>query len=60
MNFDLLELSSFCNSIEQKSASAEDRGEEDFEIRLTHDDASMLVRALHVLEEQLMLILSNK
>lgn len=51
MNFDLLKLSTLCNTIETMSATAEDKGDEDFGIRLTHEDARMLVRALLILEE---------
>lgn len=52
MNFDLLKLSALCNAVETKSATAEDKGEEDFGMRLTHDDAKMIVRGLLLLDKQ--------
>lgn len=52
MNFDLLKLSALCNAVETMSATAEDKGEEDFGMRLTHEDAKMIVRGLLLLEEQ--------
>lgn len=52
MNFDLLKLSALCNAVETKSATAEDKGEEDFGIRLTHEDAKMIVRGLILLDEE--------
>lgn len=51
MNFDLLKLHALCNTIEIMSAAADDKGDKDFGIRLTHEDAKMLVRALLSLEE---------
>lgn len=52
MNFDLLKLWAVCNAIVIKSTTAKDEGEDDFEIRLTHDDAKMILRGLLLLNEQ--------
>lgn len=49
MKFDALKISVLCNTIEQMSATAEDKGSEDFGIRLTHEDAKMLVHGLIML-----------
>lgn len=52
MKFDFLRLWVLCNCIEIKSATAKDEGEDDFVIRLTHDDAKMILRGLLLLNEQ--------
>lgn len=52
MNFDLLKLAALTNTIETMSATAEDKGEEDFGIRLNHEDAKMILRGLILLAEK--------
>lgn len=52
MNFDFLKLWAICNAIVIKSTTAKGQGEEDFGIRLTHDDAKMILRGLLLLDKQ--------
>lgn len=53
MDFDSKKLYELCSLIETKSANAEDKRKEHFEIILSNEDAKMIVKALLVLDKEI-------